>query len=257
MSLNEKEFYTQQNEKAKAHDSYYHFTNLETLAHIVSDRSIRLSQLKKFNDPIEEERALPLYKNKVFTLCFTHHSTETIPMWKIYANDKMGLSLRFDHLDFLEDKNNYLAIEKGWEVRDVKLLDVLYDDDLSKFEFNARKDGEDSGDAVYSTCIGFAKTKIWEYEQETRLRCYIDVGKGKPSVSISKSKSGISRKYNYPNFDYIFCTLPPQVLHEMKVVFNPFMDSVRKDIVKATVKMFLPDYPNHNFLNSRLEGRIR
>ncbi|HZW49464.1 MAG TPA: DUF2971 domain-containing protein [Bacillota bacterium] len=257
MSVNEREFYTQQNKKAKAHNSYYHFTNLETLAHIVSDQSIRLSQLKKFNDPVEEERALPLYKNKVFTLCFTHHINETIPMWKIYANDKMGLSLRFDNLDFLEDKSNYLGIEKGWEVRDATLLDVLYDDDLSKFELNSSTVGEDLPNAVFSTCIGFAKTKIWEYEQETRLRCYIDVEKGNPSVSISKNKFGVSTKYNYPNFDYIYCTIPPAILHKMKVVFNPFMDSVRKDIVKATVKMFLPDYPSDHFLNSHLEGRIR
>lgn len=255
MNIGEK-YYLNMKEKAKNHNSYMHYTSLDSLTKILAKKAFRLSELKLVNDPIESNRIDPLYKNKIYTLCFCHNKDESIPMWKIYAGNQYGIALLFENLDFLEQNDNY-KLDPGWQVRECVLLDVLYIDNLRKltkdFHFNNESPKQ------VNTCLGFAKTKVWEFEQETRVRCYIDVISGKPSRIFQKEclKDEIEIRYSYPHFDYVFCNIPDESLLNMKIIFNPFMDTEQKTIIKLVVKNYLPKYDEKNFLNSNLQGKIR
>lgn len=254
MDSNEFDYCTQQIKEAKKHSCFLHYTSLNSLAHILKGRSLRLSKLENINDPVEVELLMDIHENKVFTMCFSHCETETIPLWKMYAGDNMGLCLIFDSLEFLEDKQNYIktAEWKGWELRESIILDVLYDNDTEKFERNWYPRGEDFPSETYNLAAGFLKTRVWEFEKETRVRCYIDVSKGNRSIKSVREKT-----YNYPDFKYVYCHIPDDTLNSFKITFNPFMDSIQKDIVKSTVKNYLLHFNDANFVNSDLEGKIR
>ncbi|RPF47330.1 DUF2971 family protein [Hydrogenoanaerobacterium saccharovorans] len=246
--------YSEMKRKAKDHNKYLHYTNLDSLAKILANKTFRLSELKLVNDPIESERVDSLYKNKIFTLCFCHEQNESIPMWKIYASNQNGVALLFENLDFLEQISNYILNDR-WEVRECVLLDVLYVNNLERL----KKDFDFGGNSPsqVNTCLGFAKTKVWEYEQETRVRCYVDVVRKHPSRIFQQGCSRDDIGYNYPDFNYVFCKIPDESLLNMKIIFNPFMDKEQKNIIVSVVKSYLPNFNGESFINSNLEGKIR
>jgi len=111
--------------------------------------------------------------------------------------------------------------------------------------------------------LGAVKTKVWDYEKETRVRCYVDVKQGVSSVDweatdkLPKKIGHMKVIYRYPDFYYVYCSIPEDTIKNMKITFSPFMTDTQKNTVIAAVKHYMPDFNTNNFQNSKLEGKIR
>lgn len=75
----------------------YHYTTIDTLAHIMNNRSLKFNRLDQLDDITESEPFAdynPL--QYIFSCSFTFDSLESIPLWKMYANMNTGIRLEFD-----------------------------------------------------------------------------------------------------------------------------------------------------------------
>lgn len=81
----------------------YHYTTIDSLAMIMSSRSIKFNRLDKVDDM--EERAEPnnvrLWQY-VFVSCWTENSEESIPLWRMYSGNAHGVRIGMD-ADMFED----------------------------------------------------------------------------------------------------------------------------------------------------------
>lgn len=73
----------------------HHYTNIDVLALILKNKTIRFNRLDRVDD-IEESN---FFSNGInlgpysFVSCWTESSEESIPMWKMYTNDCWGVRL--------------------------------------------------------------------------------------------------------------------------------------------------------------------
>lgn len=75
----------------------YHYTTIDTLAHIMNNRSLKFNRLDQLDDVTESEPFAdynPL--QYIFSCSFTFDPLESIPLWKMYANMDTGIRLEFD-----------------------------------------------------------------------------------------------------------------------------------------------------------------
>ena len=87
-------------------DYLYHYTNVETLALILSNRTIRFNALNHVDDLQEQETAdIRNLGQFCFVSCWTDERNESIPMWKMYGNLESGVRIRMKAFPFLEKEN--------------------------------------------------------------------------------------------------------------------------------------------------------
>ena len=65
----------------------YHYTNIESLALILKNRTIRFNSLDRMDDLQEKESAdVKNIGQFCFITSWTSENTESIPMWNMYAS---------------------------------------------------------------------------------------------------------------------------------------------------------------------------
>lgn len=73
----------------------HHYTNIESLAMILSTRKIRFNRLDRMDDLEEgrvEAQGIPLGKY-TYVSCWTEDEEESIPLWNMYAGKEMGVRI--------------------------------------------------------------------------------------------------------------------------------------------------------------------
>ena len=72
----------------------FHYTNIETLALILKNKTIRLNSLDKMDD-LEENMAADLKNVGMFTYisCWTDDKDENLSLWKQYTNHDTGIRI--------------------------------------------------------------------------------------------------------------------------------------------------------------------
>ena len=73
----------------------HHYTNIEALALILMNRTLRFTRLDKVDDP-EESNFVSNGVNLgpyTFVSCWTESKEESIPMWKMYTKEQWGVRL--------------------------------------------------------------------------------------------------------------------------------------------------------------------
>lgn len=260
-------YYTECVELAKQHQMFHHYTDLEALFKIISSSSIQLSDLSDLNDLIEGGRVDAIYKHKTFVTCFEHNMHESIPMWKMYSKKAYGVRLSLPNLNFLLEASRYFYYENNnrvdfpshnWEVRHAVIVDVKYINDPTQHFGEYEPLGPGFIVEKFPLDIGIVKSNAWEYENETRVRVYVDVTKNLSSVTFPKDRKpplkGLESfvQYNYPNFSKIYCKLDISILSSMTITFYPNMPSeIRRAIILA-VQDKIPGF--NNFKSSEFDG---
>lgn len=73
----------------------HHYTNIESLAMILSTKKIRFNRLDRMDDLEEgrvEAQGIPLSKY-TYVSCWTEDEEESIPLWNMYAGKEMGVRI--------------------------------------------------------------------------------------------------------------------------------------------------------------------
>lgn len=75
-------------------DRLYHYTNLETLALILENKTVRFTPLNNLDDPQENMAAdVPNFGRFLYVSCWTKDKHESIPMWNMYASLENGVRI--------------------------------------------------------------------------------------------------------------------------------------------------------------------
>ena len=78
------------------HPQYlYHYTSLNTLALILTNKSICFSTLLNVDDVEEAETSdLGLFGKYVYVSCWTDEASESIAMWQMYTPNMHGVRIK-------------------------------------------------------------------------------------------------------------------------------------------------------------------
>jgi len=253
----------------------HHYTNLESLAMILNNRTIRFNRLDKVDD-LEEGNAESLgvrFCKYVFVSCWTENSEESIPLWKMYGGDFGGIRISVEkemfqeyfvsNLDFGGLKSQGFLITKippqslthpdFWVFpmldynNDLFYRHVEYVDDVFQYtkdciQITNIKDGR--GDMnMQMKPFGSYKNKRWEFQNETRFVLYVlpcnPMLKGaNPEVSSIVMQSLLGNK-SLP-FTYYDMQLKDEVLEKIEITLSPSASKAEKIITQALIDKYAP-----------------
>jgi len=193
-------------------DVIHHYTDINTLALILKNKSIRFNRLDRVDDITEGESFTSLRLEKFFFVsCWTCDHQESLPQWNMYTKDMAGvrITLPIQMFDFrpLEVPNRYSnIIRKGSIVSPIPFekifgknyfvppmflnrehfgRKVVYTRDFMKRKNDAIKievspGGEFKGNISDPTGIASLKSPGWKFQKEYRFVLFIV-----PSLPIS------------------------------------------------------------------------
>lgn len=187
-------------------DYLFHYTSLETLALILSNKTICFNNLLNVDD-IEEAETEDMGKfgKYLYVSCWTEDEEESIPLWNLYTPNMHGVRIKMQKFPFkkyhyskgmyylTEDIDTYINIEKIYNENKVcivatqpLLIEVEYTNDKTKLFPKVKKESsegalekilaakdlkdiEGSFDIKYEFFnIGKYKRENWSFQKEWR-----------------------------------------------------------------------------------------
>lgn len=129
----------------------YHYTSLETLALILSNKTIRFNNLL-YVDDIEEAETNDMGKfgRIAYVSCWTDDERESIPLWNMYTPNMHGVRIRMKKFPFKryhfskgemfleEDIETYINLRKVYDENKVNIVSDL--PKLEKVEYSDEVD---------------------------------------------------------------------------------------------------------------------
>lgn len=84
----------------------YHYTSIDSLACILKNKTIRFTRLDMLDDLEENIRSAGVnIGNYAFSSCWTDDKEESIPLWKMYTDNGLGVRIALDS-DMFQDYHN-------------------------------------------------------------------------------------------------------------------------------------------------------
>lgn len=265
----------------------YHYTTIENLALILQCQTIRFSRLDAVDDLeeglVESSGVHP--GRYVFVSCWTENCEESIPLWKMYTKDCIGVRIGLERDMFLEyvSRGEDISMPEGSKAigqitskipatevfnPDGKYMVLpLFSDEFfyRKIEYvesvadktnNAVKyDGKTLSIAFKD--IGCYKHKRWSFQEESRFKLVILPRN--PNISVtdpmfsSYLTQAIANNIILP-IEYYDMHLKPEVFDNMEIICSPSMNQAQKTIVNSLINQFAP---KATVLDSSLASLLR
>ena len=254
----------------------YHYTNIEALALILKNKTIRFSRLDKVDD-VEEGDVESLgvkFCRYVFVSCWTETSEENIPLWKMYGGDSGGVRITANHEMFKEyyvsnlkfgNQHSQGAIWSKIPHQDLINPDffimpifdynndmfyrrVKYVDDVSQYTKNAiqvTNIKDNRGDwKMEMKPFGSYKNTRWKFQEETRFVLYALpinplIEGANPELTTLLTQSLSANKTL--SFSYYDMHLKDETLEDMEITLNPTATDSQRIIVQALVDKYAPN----------------
>lgn len=239
----------------------YHYTSIEALAMILSNKTFRFGRLDTVDDPDEFS-----YKNTyginpaqyIYVSCWSNNPNESIPQWKIYGNNQKGVRIALDNEMF---PISYEQIEKGriapYLLNDSFFADKDYMASLpyvhnhTEHEFfkavscvddpKAEMEGEyikvDKKTGTDLGKIGVCKNHDWHFLNEHRFRICV-VPKKKYTDRVTPFDVAFRDNIPYKE-KYVDLPILESVFDKMEVTLGPKVGADGEVIVKALMSKFL------------------
>lgn len=235
----------------------YHYTSVETLLLILSNRTIRFTALKNMNDPIEGYTTeYSEARSYVFASCWTAEAREELPMWKMYT-DLQGVRFKMPIDLFNTTKSlsvtkcsksgNYLIaseldkpyginqenmdttdINKAfgpthieyYESKDALAKDIITRNEKSDFEMPE----------INLNLLGQRKLDYWRFEKEYRFRLfYADAIMLAGSVDVL-DKGFKNNAITTPHVDVNFNS---ECLEGIEIILGPMTNKAKKELIES------------------------
>lgn len=239
----------------------YHYTSIESLAMILSNRMIRFSRLDTVDDPdefaFENKSGIDIAKF-IYVSCWSKNSNESIPLWKIYGNNEKGIRISLDEDMF---KMTYKEIEKNGRQMPFILDDDFFkdkdfiaslpytnnnqeqcffekvncvDDPKSEMKNEYIKTGKKFGTDIGK--IGICKNQDWKFLNEYRFRICVAPKKNYKDIVTPFE---VAFRDNIPyNKNYVDLPLNDS-FNDIEITLGPKTGEAEEVIVKALMKRYL------------------
>lgn len=271
----------------------HHHTTIETLALILKNKTIRFNRLDQVND-LEEN----VYSNGIkigkytFASCWTTNNEESIPLWKMYTGNGIGVRITLDHDMFKRydsitgvfNQGETLPVDK--ECRFITPFEDFFSKDfmvlpvqekeinrilkkvqyVDKIENNNEelvrivKHSNDIEELkINIEKVGSYKHSRWSFEEETRFVLLIFPG-GRFKTAAEFSSNYNSLLYNSwskgiePPIKFYDMKLKDGIFDNMEVTMSPSMPLAQRIIVEALLNQYAP---NATLRISSLENKVR
>jgi len=242
----------------------YHYTSVNALALILSNRSILLNNLSRVDDATEGiTRDLGSLMKYVFVSSWTREDDENIALWSMYTPNMAGvrIGLPADFLEWRYDDDGFVQNLKG-NVRNTHLVfaplrtipvDVSYvpDDDVPFTIMEAKTTNFQTLWNTYLPELGSRKSNLWSFQREARFILFAVPVKAVERVSDTAFGDAVVALLKRPKTELngIEVALHENQLNQMDITIGPNTGSQQSHerIVKALIEKYIP---NH-------EGKVR
>ena len=254
----------------------YHYTNIETLALILKNRTIRFNSLDKMDDLQEQQTAdIKNIGQFCYISSWTDDPTESIPMWNMYASLNLGVRIKLRKNPFkvydntaeslskvakatVTDNSNGTPLKsmipltemfsKGFlsiqAMNQQLLCKVEYTDDAEKLCPHILKEyGEKFSIALGE--LGKYKNLHWKFQSEWRYILNIlplDINQPveksmlDSQIMANKMKLGLE-KQPFPHYDM---HISDEAFEDMEITLSPRISGGSRIIVQSLIEKFNP-----------------
>jgi hypothetical protein len=258
----------------------YHYTDINTLALILQNRTIRFNRLDKVDDITEGNSFKTLKLEEFFFIsCWTHDQNESISQWNMYTRDLAGVRITlpvrmFDYKTLIVPDAMNLIVKgelispipfdkifgEDYMIQPLFLDDknfgrkIIYVDDFMEIknkaiEFTMDEKGQAKGTISDPVGIAALKSPDWVFQKEFRFVLFIT-----PAPPIPKDKNygdRLSKEFpNFvvtslykgkgPNIDFIDIDLNPTVINSIKIITGPLCNEGDYLIIKSLIDKYAP-----------------
>ena len=225
----------------------YQYTDVESLALILSNKTIRFRALNLLDD-LQEQETMDL-KNLgqyVFVSCWTEDSDEKIPMWKMYTGMESGVRIGLPEYPFKERENNPADLKCifGENVNDNTggvYIKVEYTRDKEKLYPKIYNKKEDST-TIDLGKLGKHKNEGWAFQKEWRyiIQFYpLDISNIESSYeSIQTMVNNMINGKNTLSFSHYDVPINESAFLQMEIVLSPKISLGNKLIVEDLVEKY-------------------
>ena len=253
----------------------YHYTTIESLALILKNKTLLFNRLDCVDD-IEEGSVVSsgiAIGKYVFVSCWTESAEESIPLWKMYAGDKVGVRIGLEkdmfrkHLymnpffggqqwtgsmvlplskEQLEAPDHFvlpvLTFNGDFFYRKVQYVDDVREKTNNAVVITPDADGHTTAKIAFGE-IGRYKQKRWDFQKETRF--VLTILPFNPLFANPNEVGSIalnSYMQNKPiGFDKYFMHLDETVLGNIEITLSPNATDGQRIIVESLTKQFAPN----------------
>lgn len=254
----------------------HHYTNLETLAMILSTRKLKFNRLDRVDDLEEggiQSDGVRLGQY-VFVSCWTENAEESIPLWKMYAGGKNGIRISVDFDMFQEylitdldlpngmkshgaliskiskeefENPNYFIIPVFNNAGDMFYRKIEYVDDVvgatNSIVQRTMTDETHANVDIAFAKVGKYKHKRWAFQEETRFA--ITILPANPFMMTNPddvSTVVINSLYNHLQlpFTSYFMSMKQSALNKMTITLNPSATEAQYILAEALCAKYAP-----------------
>lgn len=272
----------------------HHYTNIDTLALILKNETIRFNRLDRVDDISEAESfGNPNLACFLFISCWSDSALESIPQWSMYTEGMKGVRITFPKNLFnyrpLKPPESAKEIIKGEVLLPIPFEEIFTDEYIilpimmDRNEFERKVEYVEDISVVYKDAVDFNfdpnggvkiqiakvfnlaryKSKAWKFQSEYRFVLMIFPGLPISGGGITDVKYQKALPNHFirsilhnipPKIDYYDVEINPDVLDNIVVTMGP----LAKDEEIQQVQSLLKKYTKKGSLQlSSLTGTIR
>lgn len=238
----------------------YHYTSIETLALILSNRTLRFSRLDGVNDPEEAIASdLPHASTLVFASCWTAQPRESLPMWSMYTKDLAGVRISLPSnpfsgrdvptvyekggaLQILDQRVTVTRQQRGMDTNTSMVFgpNKIYYTDDSSYRNGSCLVNDGFSLTVQLHDLGMVKNTHWAFEEEWRFKIL-----AAPSeIDVRESDPASHPIYDLVNFpvreNAIFVPLDAECLKAVEILLGPCVNQEQEDLIQALIAAHAP-----------------
>lgn len=267
----------------------YHYTNINSLALILKNRTIRFNRLDSMDD-LEEIGYTPVgvkLGQYMFVSCWTDSNEEDISQWSLYGNKGKGVRIELDSDMFVTYSPNNTPNIKCSDTSDERYLIIPLEkvfnanymlvpisrninvNDTDIF-FRKVKYVNNTANEVKDACIltdkkvhvkfnniGKFKHKRWEFQQEVRFSIIILPNNGYTDEKLVQYMlyNNIKNNISVPINEY-FLQLKDEAISNITIRLGPSCEKSDEAIVESLMKNFVGEKYN-KIEHSTLKGYVK
>ncbi|ELU5587151.1 DUF2971 domain-containing protein [Clostridium perfringens] len=243
----------------------YHYTSIDTLELILSNKNIRFANLENVDD-INENLTNDLGElGKIcFVSCWTPDDKESIPLWNMYSSDMRGVRIKLPANPFkkyLVDSSKLIdtsseIFESNIDLNsqlynskftisppyNINIEPIIYTDEPNKILPKILWENRDKK-GINFTLLGKYKETIWEFQSEWRYRIFIlplTLNELRdPELGSFENILKSIKKRNLPFKDY-FLEIDDIKFKDMEITAGPKCNQKDIDRIYSLVEKFNP-----------------
>lgn len=251
----------------------YHYTNIDSLALILKNKTIRLNSLDRMDDLQEKETAdIKNLGQFVYVSSWAEEDVESIPMWNMYTNIETGVRIKMKTNPFKRQKTQAANISKFGIVADNMIGSTIDSflsmEDMIKKSYYAIEsysgnilhkivytsdtsllyptiDRSNGGKLHLETdTLGKYKNLHWEFQREWRYRMtIIPFVFGNPQDMEAQFTLTANRIYHgleKQAFPYYDLQIDEEAYTQMEVTLSPRISMGNKELIMNTIFQYNP-----------------